>query len=56
MIKITLSEFLELIKVVRMLYGKELAEALFDQNIDNYVRNYSTLSKQRNSLKMKGIT
>lgn len=44
MIKLTVDEFLNLIKVVKMLYGREIAESLFNQHIDSYVRNYDIMS------------
>lgn len=52
MIKLTVDEFLNLIKVVKMLYGRELAESLFSQNIDKYIRNYELMSASaKNNIK-----
>lgn len=42
MFKISLDEFLNLIKVVKMLYGREIAITLFEKNINTYIRNYET--------------
>lgn len=38
-------EFLDLVKVVKMLYGREFAEVLFKNNIDLFYKlNYNEIS------------
>lgn len=44
--KVTLSEFLEITKVIKMLYGREFAVKFFELNYQTYISNLNeSLSK-----------
>lgn len=47
--KYTLTEFLDTVKVIKMLYGRDIAETFFKKNIDNFPGlTYDDLSESIN--------